>query len=140
LIPPYGSPGWTANDTEILIYDQYDIWIMKPDGSSRKRLTNGERTGTVYRLSEKRLPPSPRDSFIGFRTQVYNINKNIVLKTQNSMTLAEGFAIRNMNGTIKHLFEKASIVHIMKLIFCLLRVILNCHKDYLRLMLKVKKI
>lgn len=113
LIPPYGSPGWTENDKEILIYDQYDIWIMKPDGSSRKRLTNGEKTGTVYRLWEKRLPPSPRDSFFGFRTQVYNVDKSIVLKTQNSATLAEGFAIRNVNGTIKPLFEKASIVNLI---------------------------
>ncbi|MEZ5319362.1 MAG: prolyl oligopeptidase family serine peptidase [Vicinamibacterales bacterium] len=47
----YGSMGWTANDENVLLYDRYDIWTMRPDGSGARMLTGGEgrKTGTVFR-------------------------------------------------------------------------------------------
>ncbi len=27
---PYGSPGWTQNDRQFLVYDRYDIWAIAP--------------------------------------------------------------------------------------------------------------
>lgn len=38
---PYGIAGWTTDDTEVLIYDKYDIWSFDPAGDDRKLLTNG---------------------------------------------------------------------------------------------------
>jgi len=29
---PYGSPGWTTDDSAMLIYDRYDIWAVDPTG------------------------------------------------------------------------------------------------------------
>jgi len=29
---PYGSPGWTTDDSAFLVYDRYDIWAVDPTG------------------------------------------------------------------------------------------------------------
>lgn len=49
ILPPFGSGGWTKNDAEILIYDEYDIWAFKPDGSGQRKITNGKKEEMVYR-------------------------------------------------------------------------------------------
>lgn len=48
-----GIAGWTTNDNEVLVYDTYDIWLLKTDGSSAVRLTRGREAKTVYRLVRK---------------------------------------------------------------------------------------
>ena len=37
----YGTAGWTEDDEEVFIYDKYDIWAFKPDGTERRLVTNG---------------------------------------------------------------------------------------------------
>lgn len=37
----YGNAGWVKDDKYVLLYDQYDIWQIAPDGSSAKNLTDG---------------------------------------------------------------------------------------------------
>jgi dipeptidyl aminopeptidase/acylaminoacyl peptidase len=39
---PYGTAGWTADDRSVLLYDKYDIWEVKPDGTGAHMVTNGE--------------------------------------------------------------------------------------------------
>ena len=38
---PYGTAGWTDGDRSVLVYDRYDIWDIKPDGSSARMITQG---------------------------------------------------------------------------------------------------
>jgi len=49
--PPVGSGGWTKNDNEILLYDEYNVWAVKPDGSSSRKLTQGEKEEIVFRVN-----------------------------------------------------------------------------------------
>jgi dipeptidyl aminopeptidase/acylaminoacyl peptidase len=35
----------------VLVYDQYDVWSLAPDGSGGRRLTDGARDGVVYRYA-----------------------------------------------------------------------------------------
>ncbi len=56
LTPPSGIAGWTKGDGAVLVYDQYDVWSLAPDGSGGKKLTDGAREGIVYRFAR-----SPRD-------------------------------------------------------------------------------
>jgi dipeptidyl aminopeptidase/acylaminoacyl peptidase len=60
LAPPYGSAGWTRNDETVLLYDKYDIWDMKPDGTASRMITggHGRRTQTVFRY--RSLDPEER--------------------------------------------------------------------------------
>ena len=32
----YGVGGWTADDKSVLLYDKFDIWEVKPDGTQRR--------------------------------------------------------------------------------------------------------
>jgi len=49
--PPFGMGGWTKGDKEILLYDEYNIWAVKPDGSGSRKLTDGEKEEIVFRVS-----------------------------------------------------------------------------------------
>ncbi len=37
----HGSAGWTDGDKALLLYDEYDIWEVKPDGSGARNVTQG---------------------------------------------------------------------------------------------------
>jgi dipeptidyl aminopeptidase/acylaminoacyl peptidase len=47
---PFGNPGWTKGDREFLVYDQFDIWAISPDGKTRKKLTDGRKDQTIFRI------------------------------------------------------------------------------------------
>jgi len=53
--PPraYGSAGWTAGDRSVWLYDKYDIWEVRPDGTGARLVTGGagRRTATVFRYA-----------------------------------------------------------------------------------------
>ncbi|HSJ12984.1 MAG TPA: prolyl oligopeptidase family serine peptidase [Longimicrobiales bacterium] len=49
--PPWGTGGWLADDRAVLLYDEYDIWEVRPDGSGGVNLTNG----TAERLRHRRV-------------------------------------------------------------------------------------
>jgi dipeptidyl aminopeptidase/acylaminoacyl peptidase len=51
LTPSSGNAGWLKDDRGVLVYDQYDVWSLAPDGSGGKRLTDGARDGIVYRFA-----------------------------------------------------------------------------------------
>ncbi|MEW5982639.1 MAG: prolyl oligopeptidase family serine peptidase [Acidobacteriota bacterium] len=57
---PYGVAGWTEGDKTVLIYDRFDIWEVKPDGTGLRSLTNGAgRAGKiVFRYQD--LDPDER--------------------------------------------------------------------------------
>ncbi len=57
---PYGNAGWVEGDKAVLIYDKYDIWEVKPDGSGARLATAGigRKNSVVFRYS--RLDPEER--------------------------------------------------------------------------------
>jgi dipeptidyl aminopeptidase/acylaminoacyl peptidase len=60
LPPAYGTGGWTADDRSVLLYDKYDIWEVKPDGTAARMVTNGagRKQGIVFRY--RSLDPEQR--------------------------------------------------------------------------------
>lgn len=44
------NAGWSMDDKEILLYDEFDLWAIKPDGTSFRRLTQGRELKIRYRL------------------------------------------------------------------------------------------
>ena len=63
LPPAYGAAGWTTKDASVLVYDKYDIWEIKPDGTNPRMLTagDGRKNQIVYRYrsldpDEKAVP------------------------------------------------------------------------------------
>jgi len=41
--PPVGFGGWIKDDKEMLLYDEYNIWAVSPDGKTARKLTEGEK-------------------------------------------------------------------------------------------------
>ncbi len=39
--PPHGSAGWTRDGKYVLLYDEFDIWCITPDGRQALNLTQG---------------------------------------------------------------------------------------------------
>jgi dipeptidyl aminopeptidase/acylaminoacyl peptidase len=48
--PPYGNGGWTEDDEHVLLYDRFDVWRVRPDGSGAERLTSGAEDEVRHRL------------------------------------------------------------------------------------------
>jgi dipeptidyl aminopeptidase/acylaminoacyl peptidase len=78
----YGSGGWTANDASVLLYDKYDIWEVKPDGTGARMVTGGEgrKQDLVFRY--RSLDPEE---------ETVPTNRPVLLSTTNDRTRATGF-------------------------------------------------
>lgn len=87
----YGIAGWTNNDTDVLIYDRYDIWRIAPDGSAATNLTDGvgRKESTVLRYV--RLDPRERS---------IDPDKPLLLSAENQETRDSGFYRDKVNGTV----------------------------------------
>ncbi|MBI1762866.1 MAG: S9 family peptidase [Acidobacteria bacterium] len=60
IAPSYGNAGWVKDDKYVLLYDQYDIWQVAPDGSSAKNLTDGVGRKDKIEFRYARLDPEER--------------------------------------------------------------------------------
>jgi len=47
--PAFGVAGWTKNDESVILYDNFDLWQIAPDGSRAQRLTDGAAEQTRHR-------------------------------------------------------------------------------------------
>lgn len=60
---PYGSPGWTEGDRELLVYDRYDTWVVDPEAEADpRRLTEG--VGRRDSLRFRRIDLEPEEPAI----------------------------------------------------------------------------
>ncbi len=48
--PAVGTGGWLKNDKEVLLYDEYNVWAVNPDGKGSRKLTDGEKEEIRYRI------------------------------------------------------------------------------------------
>jgi dipeptidyl aminopeptidase/acylaminoacyl peptidase len=88
---PYGAGGWTANDGSVLLYDEFDIWEIKPDGTNVRMVTSGE--GRKQHLSFRYRSFDPDEKTVP-------TNKPLLLSTTNDDTRATGFyRIASLGGT-----------------------------------------
>jgi dipeptidyl aminopeptidase/acylaminoacyl peptidase len=79
---PYGSGGWTANDASLLLYDEFDIWEVKPDGTGARMVTSGEGRKQHLAFRYRSLDPDE---------ETVPANKPLLLAATNDDTRATGF-------------------------------------------------
>ncbi len=87
---PYGTGGWTADDRSVLLYDEFDIWDVKPDGTGARMITGGE--GRKQSLVFRYRPLDPEEKTV--RT-----NRPLLLSTTHERTRATGFYRATFDGT-----------------------------------------
>jgi dipeptidyl aminopeptidase/acylaminoacyl peptidase len=49
--PPFGIGGWAKGDREIFLYDEYNIWAVKPDGKDFRKIADGEKEEIIFRIN-----------------------------------------------------------------------------------------
>jgi dipeptidyl aminopeptidase/acylaminoacyl peptidase len=78
-----GTAGWTDGDKSVLLYDQYDIWEIRPDGTNARMITGGEgrKQHLVFRYTTLESP-APR---------TVPTDKPLLLRTTNDDTKATGY-------------------------------------------------
>ncbi len=65
--PPFGMAGWSKDDRSVLLYDKYDVWEIRPDGSRATRLTNG----TEEKIRHRRMRLDPEEEYIDTSVPLY---------------------------------------------------------------------
>ncbi|PTS89648.1 hypothetical protein DBR27_22520 [Flavobacterium sp. HMWF030] len=105
---PYGNPGWTLGDKEIILYSKYDIWAIKPNESFRK-LTSGNGAKIQFRIAynlggDFRIP-----SFEGFKSSNIQINKNLILRADGEDAKSGYFTWNKINKEQSIVYEASYI-------------------------------
>lgn len=78
-----GNPGWSTDDNEILLYDQYDIWAVKPDGSCARRLTHGRESKTRFRIAAFPNKNELKLTYDSYTIENFDLKQELYLKAQN---------------------------------------------------------
>ncbi len=78
----YGTAGWTENDSDVLIYDEFDVWKIAPATGAAVCVTDGYGRQNRLRL---RLQPLPRDD-----DRMW-LDDELLLGATHVDTMAEGF-------------------------------------------------
>ena len=78
----YGIAGWTADDRSVLLYDQFDIWDVKPDGTGGRNITGGEGRKQQITFRYRSMDPEER---------TVPANKPLLLSATDDRTRATGF-------------------------------------------------
>jgi len=86
----YGIAGWLPGDEGVLIYDRYDIWLLRPDGSEARMITDGH--GRAYDLAFRYVRLDPDQNTI-------DPDAEMLLATSNEETMATGFYWDKVNGS-----------------------------------------
>ncbi|MEO0045131.1 MAG: hypothetical protein RL705_322 [Bacteroidota bacterium] len=89
--PAFGIAGWTANDANVIIYDEYDLWSVNLKNGQAKRLTKGREQQIEFRIAN---PPGQTDrlmNFDGFTFPQLAMEKGVYLKASGKLTKETGY-------------------------------------------------
>ncbi|MDA6069539.1 prolyl oligopeptidase family serine peptidase [Flavobacterium sp. AC] len=86
LVPEsaYGNPGWSLNDKEILLYDQFDIWAVSPDGKTSSRITKGRESGIKLRVAKASNGKGLKFLFDGLVSESFDLSEELLLRGSGS--------------------------------------------------------
>lgn len=80
----YNAAGWSTNDKEFILYDQYDLWSVKPDGTSFQRLTHGREMQIVFRIGILNPPELYKRVYNGSKSTTIDLEQTVVLKAEGA--------------------------------------------------------
>lgn len=101
--PAVGMGGWLKGDKEVLLYDEYNVWAFKPDGKGARKLTDGDKDETIYRVTR-----------LDFEEPYLDDSKPIYLTLYGDKTKKYGYAKLEKGRVDKLLFEDALVNRLLK--------------------------
>ncbi|MFK7741812.1 MAG: alpha/beta hydrolase family protein [Planctomycetota bacterium] len=96
----HGTAGWTENDAEFLVYDEYDIWAISPETGDYRCVTDGlgRASGIRFRNSSVDLRPDAERDDNEKRRWLRN---EMVLSATDTNTYAQGYYTDAITGASK---------------------------------------
>lgn len=107
-----GIAGWTANDEALLIYDTYDIWLVKTDGSGYKKLTDGRAEQTSYRIVPESELNQSRSNFSWNQKGTFDLADGLLLKSVNDSK--NGYSRWNLKKDITQVVRSSNRISSIK--------------------------
>lgn len=104
---PYGNPGWTADEKQLFLYDQYDIWMVGMDNGDPHKITLGKEQGISYRIQvdDSTLLASKTYS----TSSVFDIEEGLLLSMKGD-DLKSGYAYWSKDlGTKEKVYKPAHV-------------------------------
>ena len=101
----FGNAGWSKNDDEFIVYDQYDLWAIKADGIGFKRLTQGREKQIVFRIATRSDFELLTPNFDGLKSTTINLNDDLILRANGSDEKTGYFKWKNTIGEKPIVYE-----------------------------------
>jgi dienelactone hydrolase len=90
--------GWTEGEKSLLVYDRYDIWELRPDGTAPRMITNGmgRKEKLIFRYQrtdaeEGPAGPPGRGRRAAGDEEPIKLDKPLLLSTTSEATKASGY-------------------------------------------------
>ncbi len=91
LQPAFGIAGWTKNDKEVIIYDEYDLWLVNLNNFDAKRITHGREKNSVFRIAHPYDQADRLMNFDGYTIAEVNLNSGLYLTAKDKFTKQMGY-------------------------------------------------
>lgn len=91
--PAFGIAGWSKDDTEIVLYDEYDLWNVSLTDLKAKRLTKGRERGISFRLAFPLGVVKLDMNFDGFTFRELDLKNKLYLQAFGKLTKKSGFYV-----------------------------------------------
>lgn len=97
---PYGLAGWSEDGRFVYLYDRYDLWQFRSDGSASQRLTSGREGQVRYR---RVVLDRDEDKYLGSQRPIY-------LSTYGDRSKQAGYARLQLGKPVEPLFRRDKAV------------------------------
>jgi dipeptidyl aminopeptidase/acylaminoacyl peptidase len=111
--PGYYSPGWTSDGRSVILYDQYDVWLFSPDGRIAKKITDGRKDKTRFRVVVDRSQ-TERGTVASNAWEKNDIQKGIILSARGADMASGYYYYDDKKGLVKLLYGSFKASRIIK--------------------------
>ncbi len=101
--PPFGLGGWIKDDKEVLLYDEYNIWAVSPDGSVARKIAEGDKEEIAFRVTR-----------VDFEEMYLDESKPIYFSAYGDKTKKFGYYQYENGKTTKLIFEDLQVNRLAK--------------------------
>jgi len=96
----YMSPGWTTDSKFLILYDNFDIWLVSPNLKTQQRITRGAEQKIMYRICEQIYKTPEKTGPADFLPKSYDLSKGLILSATGH-DKATGYFRWNTGGKIQ---------------------------------------
>lgn len=103
----FGIAGWTADDSELVLYDQYDLWLADPKGLVVKRMTKGREQKIKFRIAAVNELDVYDFVYDGTKSKTINLDSKIMLRAEGADIRSGYYKWTKKNGEIPIVYKDA---------------------------------